>query len=155
MLKLPFLWPSWKVNENIKFLRNKVQGSKHSSVTARESLTQFAKYLGHTGPRKCNNRVFWVPLKMVKGKGRNHRTSREATRIISCYLKARGKETLRSLEPVRGSHQSATEARTEFQIHMGWEPLESASCPSFLILLSFHYRFLSLIKTKSSSWATE
>lgn len=156
ILKLHFPWPSWKVNENIKFLRDKeVQESKHSSVTARESLTQFAKYLGHMGPPKCNNGVFWVPLKTVKGKGRNHRTSRKAARIISCYLKARGKETFRAWNQ---SEKAISQPWNKDRIpnsHKLSTP-EYTSCPSFLILLSSLLPLpFSVTKAKYSSQAVE
>lgn len=50
--------------------------------------------VGCTGPCKCNNDVCRVSLKMVKVKGKNHRTCWKAAKTISCYLKPGGKVTL-------------------------------------------------------------
>jgi hypothetical protein len=96
-----------------------------------------------------------VPLKTVKGKGRNHRTSREAARIISCYLKARGEEILRAWNQSekaisqpwkQGQNSKSTDAENPWNI---------SPAPSFLILLSSLPLPFSIIKTKYSSWAVE
>lgn len=94
MLEFHILLPSQKV-KNIKFPKNKEecreQGFFCNSYRFSDAICQA---VGCTGPCKCNNDVCRVSLKMVKVKGKNHRTCSKAAKTISCYLKPGGKVTL-------------------------------------------------------------
>lgn len=139
ILKLHFLWPSWKANENIKFLRKKEAWEQAFFCNSGRVFDTICQVLGHTGPRKCNNNVFRVPLKMVKGrgKGRKHRTSWKAVRIVSCYLKPGGKGTLSAWNQSEKEPSVSHRVKDRTQNPVNWEPPPSSFSLSYPSLL-FH-----------------
>ena len=80
--------------------------------------------VGCTGPCKCNNDVCRVSLKMVKVKGKNHRTCWKAAKTISCYLKPGGKVTL----------WASNQSEEESSVSHG----DSTLTPWLLCALKFH-----------------